>query len=507
MADKNLKARWDSFVNAFTGLGGTRDKRTGAQFVRDAALDEETLDSLYHNNDLAAKLCDTYPEEALRQRFTIKVEDDGADTPAPTDPGADAPRTDALDPQELSKAVKAKMEDLGLVSKVQDAAIWGNVFGAACVFMGADDGRSPELPLVPERVRAVRFLSVYDRRDLQVAKRYSDPLAPKYDEPELYRFTNRLAGTNGDATKPVQDIHESRLVFFYGSRTAKRRRAENNGWPHSKLQKAYEVIRDFETGWSSASYLLQEASQAVYGVHGLLDIIASADGRAKLETRMQVIDMGRSVARALVIDAEGESFERKATTFSGVPELLDRLCARLASAFGIPVTLLMGQAPAGLNATGASDVRAFYDHVQSYRTDVLGPAIEKIARLLILEANAGKEPDSWCIEWPSLYQPTDKEQAETRQIIASTDKTYVDMGVVSAEEIALSRFGAGGYSAETTIDLQLRQQLADIEATQALDRKLNPPAPPPADPNTQGTDPNGATGNSGADNQAGESPS
>lgn len=454
--EKTWRQRIDSWKNALTGLGGSRDKRMSAVFERSPDLTDPVLDELYHNNDLAGLICDTFPEEALRQGFTLKIED-----------------------PDLRAEVQARSEELGVAKACLEAAVWGNVFGAGCVFVGAEDGQSVDRPLVPERVRAVRYLTVLDKRDLVAYTWYADPLKPNYGRPETYRFTNYLsAREQGKASLPAgQVIHETRLLFFYGSRTAKRRVLENKGWPHSKLQKVYDVIRDFDIGWQGAAYLLQEASQAVYGVKDLLDMIASDEGQTLLEKRMRTIDMGRSVARALVIDADGETFERKPTSFTGVPELLDRFCSRLAAATRIPVTILMGQSPAGLSATGASDIRQFYDRIKGYQEDVMGPALEIIVRMLILEASGGKEPDNWSVEFPSLYQPTQLETADLRAKQAATDKTYIDAQVLTPEEVALSRFPAEGWSMETVIDLELRESLQELEAKNMLENKENPPVP------------------------------
>jgi hypothetical protein len=48
------------------------------------------------------------------------------------------------------------------------------------------------------------------------------------------------------------------------------------------------------------------------------------------------------------------------------------------------------------------------------------------------------------------------------------------MGALSAEEVAINRFTAEGWSMETTIDLELREELKDMEAENMLVRKKEP---------------------------------
>jgi hypothetical protein len=132
----------------------------------------------------------------------------------------------------------------------------------------------------------------------------------------------------------------------------------------------------------------------------------------------------------------------------------------------------MGQAPAGLNATGDSDTANWNRVVRSYQEMELAPQLEKIVQLLLIEQ--GAEPEDWKVDFPPLSEMTEKETADLRKSVADTDKVYVDMGALSAEEVAINRFTAEGWSMETTIDLELREELKDMEAENMLVRKKEP---------------------------------
>ena len=454
MRTRRSAIRTDSFFNALSKLGGNYDKRAGAIFGAPLRLDDVTLDNLFHYNDLASTICTEYPNEALRQGFEFRVPDD-------------------LD---LASKVTNRLEEMCVADLLKDAAVWGRVFGDACLFLGVDDGQSVDKPLDYARVKSVKYLSVYDKRDFTIQTFYNNPLLPKFNQPELYRL-ERISPIRGTLAPEVKQatgilIHESRLVWFHGAMTSRQKLSENAGWHHSVLQKPYEVIRDFEMTWAGAAHLMQEASIGVYKVKDLLAVLSSEKGAEGLQRRMEVVDEGRSVARSMVVDADGEGYERVSTTFTGIPDMLDRFAGRLSAAAGIPVTRFMGEAPAGLNATGEGDARTFYDRIQAYRVNDIQPGLERIVKCFLVEAlgglsvvegetdGAGNEPD-WSIEWPALYQPTEKEKAEIRKTVADTDKTYIDAGVLDPAEVTLSRFGEGGWSMDTTVDLELRQEIAD----------------------------------------------
>jgi hypothetical protein len=195
---------------------------------------------------------------------------------------------------------------------------------------------------------------------------------------------------------------------------------------------------------------------------------------------MGVVDMARSICRALVMDAENEDFQYIPRQTAGVGELLDKSWLRLAAAARMPVTILMGQAPAGLNATGAIDLRWWYDTIRASQTHELGPRVERLVRLIAREF--GEDPEAWTVEWPSLWQLTPEEEATMRKSVAETDKLYVDMGAVLPEEVTLSRWASGAYSTEMTVDVESRKAMLESELERAQEQAENPPEPPPMVP-------------------------
>jgi hypothetical protein len=377
----------DGFINTMTGLGGVRDKRTLAKFQASTKLDDTALEDLYDGNDVVARICNIFPEEALRNGWELKIGDN----------------------PDLETDITARLQEIDVDSALLEAATWGRCFGGGVIYLGADDGQAPDLPLDESRVKSLNFLTVFSKPDLQIVTYYNDPFNAKYGKPETFRLVRNLV-QGGMAKHTV--MHESRLVLFEGVLTTRRARNDNGGWSNSVIQRVYETIRDFEAGFGGVSALLTDASQAVYGIKGLNEIIGSEGGSTALASRYEQIELARSICRALLIDADGETFERKTTSFAEIPDVLDRFMHRLSAAAQIPVTILMGMSPAGLNATGASDIRTFYDRIRSYQWRTIKPGLERITKLMLL--SMGEEPDMWDIKFHSLYQPTDSESVWRR---------------------------------------------------------------------------------------------
>jgi uncharacterized protein len=116
-------------------------------------------------------------------------------------------------------------------------------------------------------------------------------------------------------------------------------------------------------------------------------------------------------------------------------------------------SLLVGQAPVGLNATGDSDIRFFYDQIRAEQ-EGLKAKIEQLIKIINNDAQGQVS-----IEFPALWQMTDGEKAELRRMEAGTNHIYLQEGVLLPEEVALKRFSGGEFS----VDLTSRSELLKSE--------------------------------------------
>lgn len=398
--------RADGWINAWTGLGTGRDKTTAGRFENVVPLTDAELSWLYNGDPMAAKIVDTPPRQMLRQGFTVTDKDQGAAT-----------------------AVQTRARVLDVRTKLEEGHIWGRTFGGAVVMIGADDGQDSSLPLDETRIKSLDFLQVYDRRQVYPQTFHKNTRSPKYGEPAVYRITPY------DGTESY--VHETRLILCRGAFTGLQERRTMNHWDYSVLQRPYDTLRQFWANHKAAEHMMTDASQAVLKLKGLFSQIASGD-LTLLQTRAQFLDLSRSVARAVLLDADsGESLEKIQTAFAGVPDMLAKSAQLLAAVSGIPVTIIMGQAPAGLNATGDSDIRNFYDTLQVDRELILRPDLERLIHLIALSLGIRSKPG---IEFPPLWQETRKEEAEREKLEADTDNVRIQSQVLTPEEVALARY-------------------------------------------------------------------
>lgn len=469
LAPAGRALRAAGIYNPFTGLGVTgRDRSLENTWVRGADLQPETLENLFNENALCRRAVAKLPSEALRKGLYVEI----------FAPPGEANRRPTLI-GEQTEAMAKILRTLGAVAALLKAAIFGRLTGGAAVVMGIDDGSSSmELPVRETSVRAVRFLHVVQRPQLRIAEYYDDPTAAKFGQPSIYEVRPVPKGGTAGAGQPVEPyrIHESRVLFFGGALTTEDRKAQNDGFDLSVLQAPWDILRSNASAWAMAGLMLEENGIGVLSVQDLADIESDKTGAESLRTRAQELDYVRTFMKTVMIHTT-EKYERLPVPLTGVRDVLETDMQRVAMAFDMPATILWGRSPAGMNATGESDLEGWYNSIQAYAENGIRPCAEQLATWIFLSSEGptkGKVPVSWKLCFPPLRQMTEKETAELRRTVAQTDAMYIASEVVRKEEIAVSRFGPGGWSMETDIDVEAR-----YKALKEPEEEPEPPPPPP----------------------------
>lgn len=461
------RSRFDDWQNYFTGMGiFGRDKRMGAQFAAHT-LSFDQLKDLWLCDDLAARAVETIPREAMRQGYDVTIassqDDDepedlgymGYANPELTQPEED---DDSLDHAELASEVTQKLDDLGADEYLEIAGSYERGYGGGALLIGANDGQEDlTKPLDLDRVRSLDWLTPLEARELLPLYAYNDPRASKYGQPEIYQLQSRstLPSYGGGSYSTTMMVHETRLVIFPGIRVSRyQSHTSRGGWGEAVLNRVYRVLRDFNTAWQSAGVLVTDFAQSVIKIAGLWEALA-LDGEKAFQNRLAAMEYGRSTVNAVTIDA-GDSYERQQTPLSGLPDLLEKFAVRLAAACDMPLTLLFGTSPAGMNATGESDIRFFYDRVASYQKRKMEPALRRLCQVIFRTIGNKEEPEKWAIKFRPLWQDSAKDKASAMLTQAQADSAWITAGVLSPEEVAAAHWGKGEYDPNITIDFDAR---------------------------------------------------
>ena len=142
----------------------------------------------------------------------------------------------------------------------------------------------------------------------------------------------------------------------------------------------------------------------------------------------------------------------------------------VAAASGYPISVLLGMVHGGLS-TGDNDVRTWYAKLDAERNAETKPLLEQ-ALCWIMKSTAGplggKEPDVWSVQFRPLWEPTEKEQAETSNIYATTDDLNIRNRVYTANE-ARTRYSGDETASKVTLDPSMEMSTLDpVKAAQAI---------------------------------------
>lgn len=420
--------RLDSWINAITGLGGTKDKNAATTIGAVRVLDLVELESL-HQNGLAGRIVDLIPEEAIGTGIKTG-----------------------------SAQIDAGAKRLDVWRLFCEAWIWGRLYGRGALYLGCSDrcGRQDN-PLADSMIGRGDLLYVLpiDGRDLAVARIDMTPGSMSYGEPSHYSIGRGSA-----------QIHASRFVFFGGALTPYRVR-RNLQRDYSVLQRPYDSLRAEAAMQGNVRGAFDDLSQAVFAIKDLTTMIANGQASV-MRDRMEIVNLARSVAKAVVIDADMERFEHVgAANLTGVDPILARALQRVVSDTGIPATKLLGISPMGMNATGESDAKNWAATVGLER-EKHAARVLRVAE--IVKRNEGSE-DPISLEWAPLDTPTENEKADRDAKQVGSDAIRISSGLFSPAEIVAVRYG--GVTFEDIIQGRSNPD-ADAEAEAELSIRPNP---------------------------------
>lgn len=418
------------FRNPVSGLGTARDRLAYTQLNEANVLDREECDALYMHW-ICRRVVDHVADEITRVGWTVQM---GLDSKAEEVPGIAAALRELNAEEELNEAIKAARQ-----------------YGGSAIIMYLDDGREASEPVDWENLRAVTGLEAVDRWHLLPKL---EPTTVRYNRPQAYELNLIDAFNDGPIT-----IHSDRVLRLEGRRLPFRLRQANQGWGMSEMQPMLEAVSRYTHSLGDVQQILGDLDVFTHKIKGLATMLA-AGKEQQVKDRLAVNDLSRSQYRGFAIDADKEEIQFQSRNCSGLAEVLDALKEDLVGATGFPATLLFGQSPQGMGATGRSEERDFSRTVEAYRDNVVRKPLMQLAKALLMSQQGptrGRVPKDWMVTFPSLFVMNERELADLKARVAASDYRYWTMGVLSAGEIAMSRFAGAEYSLETTLDMGLRE--------------------------------------------------
>jgi len=395
----------DGLRNLVSGLG-YKGKAIANEFYF-LPIAQAEIDAMYRGDWLARKIVDIVPADMTREWRNWQAD------------------------ESESERIYAAEKALNLRAKVSEALKWARLYGGSAILIG-DGSTDPRRPLDAERVGAggIKYLHVFHRWELHSGERNTDITSPWFGLPETYRISTAGLGTS------QIEVHRTRFAIFDGQDVPRLHRETNNGWGDSIYEAVRQAVTNAASSAANSAELIHESKLDVITVPDLMTHLADAESERRLKERFTLAMTMKSTVNTLLLGG-GETYERKTTSFTGLVDMMHAFLQQAAGAADIPVTRLLGQSPAGMNATGESDLRNYYDHLRSKQSTDLSETLADLDEMLIRHA-LGSRPPQIAYEWAPLWQMTPKEKAEVDKANAETDQIYVNLGLFNDDVMQAS---------------------------------------------------------------------
>jgi phage-related protein (TIGR01555 family) len=333
-----------------------------------------------------------------------------------------------LGPDEMKK-IEEEIVRLRVWPTLNTAIKWGRLFGGSLAVMLVA-GQKFDTPLRLETIGRDQFRGLYVLDRWQVEPSLNDlvtDLGPELGLPKFYKVladAPALAGLT---------IHHSRCIRFIGIELSYYQKLIEQLWGESVLERIYDRMISVDSATTGASQLAYKAYLRTYSIKDLRSIIA-AGGQA-LNGLVQYVDMMRrfqSNEGVTLIDLEDKFEGMQHSAFSGLSDLVLQLIQQLSGALQIPLVRMLGQSPAGLSASGESDLRTYYDGVKAQQEKDLLVPVTRVHRATAQSIGMAL-PDGFGVKFRSLWQVPEKEKAEIAEIDGRAINAAEDQGLISPQ--------------------------------------------------------------------------
>lgn len=432
--------RWisgDSFQNFEARVGlGTNNQASQYSYGFDfISRNRVQLEAMYRSSWVVGQAVDVVAEDMTRA---------GVDLEADLDPG---------DRDKLT----AGFERMALWDRINDTIKWGRLYGGAIAVM-LIDGQNPSTPLRPDSVSRDQFkgLFVLDRWLVQPSLNdLVTDMGPDMGMPRYYDVVDDSIALRR------QRIHYSRVLRIDGVELPYWQKVSENLWGQSVIERLIDRLVAFDSTTVGAAQLVYKAHLRTLKVEKLREIIAM--GGPALEALIKNVDMIRrfqSNEGLTLVDA-ADDMQTDTYQFSGLDNVLMQFGQQLSGALQIPLVRLFGQSPAGLNSTGESDLRTYYDNIKQQQERRLRAPLTRLFEVLVRSELGTKPPKGFAFSFTSLWQLSDTEKANNAKTVTEAVTTALDAGLIDAatgmKELRQSSHATGVFTSITD------EQIEDAE--------------------------------------------
>lgn len=350
--------------------------------------------------------------------------------------------------------IEDEMRRLNVRDLFQEVATQDGFFGRAQLFIDLGEQHDQnvlERPLFMDaaivkgklrRLKLVEAMFTYPN-----AYSASNPLADDYYNPSTWFVMGKR-------------VHSTRLLTFVGRPVPDILKPAYNFGGLSMSQIARPYVNNWIKTRDSVNRMISNYSTS--GIKTNLDSVLSGGDGEEVLARAQLYTEMRDNQGLMLLDHEQEEFFQFNTPLSGLDKLQAQAQEHMACPASMPLPVLTGITPSGLNASAEGDLQIWYDHIHGKQEKLFRPHLNTIIELIQLSKFGDIDQDI-VFDFPSLWEATEKEASDTRKADAEAAAIYVEMGALMAEEVRerLARDETSGYSVDLGVKVEAPAEVDD----------------------------------------------
>ena len=413
---KNRRVRGaDGYSNAAAFLGEDSPLLSSGTFLRSGLTsDPELLTAMYRESWLTKRIIDTPSEDMTRAWYRL---------------------SSSVDPDEIH-ALRRLEARHSVKQELTNALRWARLYGGSLALMviRGEEGRLDQ-PLEQEMLLPDCFqgLLVLDRAQgiEPSAELVSDLDDPDFGLPEYY--TVNLDTENYRMVR----LHHSRVLRFIGRELPRGETIRENFWGASEMEHIRDELLKRSAASANIAQLIFQANITTLKMSDFGELLGAGteEQRKSVEYAMGMENRFRT-SFGIQLLSRDDSLENHPYSFTGLSEIYEQFMMDMAGAAEIPATRLFGRSPQGMNATGESDLRNYYDMIASLQERQLRPALEKLLPVMAVSCWACV-PESLEIVFEPVMTSSPAERAELVQKLSGDVIEGYKCGLFTKEQAVM----------------------------------------------------------------------
>ena len=405
-------AAFDGYSNSAAFLGSDSPLLSSGTFIRSGLTsDYELLTAMYRENWLTMRIIDTPSEDMTRAWYRLS---------------SSVSEEQLHDLRRLEARHSVKQE-------ITNALRWARLYGGSLALMvirGEEDRLDQPLDMDMLLPDCFRGLLVLDRTQ---GVEPSAELVSDLDDPDFGLPVSYTVSLDTEDFSTVT-LHHSRVLRFVGRELPRQETVREQYWGASEMEHIQDELLRRSAASANIAQLIFQANITTLKMSDFGDLLGfgTEKERANLEYAMGLENRFRT-SYGIQLLSRDDSLENHVYSFAGLSEIYEQFMMDMAGAAEIPATRLFGRSPQGMNATGESDLRNYYDMIASLQERQLRPALEKLLPVMAVSC-WGYIPEDLEFVFEPASTASPLERAELAEKLTSPVIAAFSAGLLTREE-------------------------------------------------------------------------